>query len=226
MKMMLISRLKGKKKKKVLQEDPKCLSLQMELDARNKELETLKEQQTKELNIKNEEAAELRTKIEDLTSRNTESLVQLEEMRKKCSDFEEQLNKIKKKEMHLTFSESESAGMRPSTTTTIKGKSEEEILDMITQLQQTNKELQAALTMEKKKSQRRRQEASDRRAKFKQRVQNLTRKLSDDSSSSSSEEEEEEDSKNDVILPAPTHSANNTPRQGGKNKLIGIEISM
>ena len=215
---MLISRLKRKKKKKGSQEDPKCLSsLKMELDARNKELETLKEEQTKELNIKNEEAAVLRAKIEDLTSRNADSLVQLEEMRKKCSDFEEQLNNNKtKREMHLTFSQSESAGMRPSTTTTIKGKSEEEILDMITQLQQTNKELHATLTMEKKKSQRRRQEASDRRAKFKQRVQNLTRKLSDDSSSSSSEEEEEEDS----------YSANNTPRQGDKNKLIGIEITM
>lgn len=106
----------------------------MELDARNKELETLKEEQTKELNIKNEEAAVLRAKIEDLTSRNADSLVQLEEMRKKCSDFEEQLNKNnKKKEMHLvTFSQPESAGMRPSTTTTIKGKSEEEILEMIT----------------------------------------------------------------------------------------------
>jgi uncharacterized protein YecA (UPF0149 family) len=203
----------------------------MELDARNKELETLKEQQTKELNIKNEEAAVLRAKIEDLTSRNADSLVQLEEMRKKCSDFEVQLNNNKKKrEMHLTFSQSESAGIRPSTTTTIKGKSEEEILDMISQLQQTNKELHAALAMEKKKSQRRRQEASERRAKFKQRVQNLTRKLSDDSSSSSSSssssEEEEEDSKNDAILPAPTYSANNTPRQGDKNKLIGIEITM
>ena len=87
--------------------------------------------------------------------------------------------------------------MRPSTTTTIKGKSEEEILEMITQLQQTNKELQAALAVEKKKSQRRRQEASERRAKFKQMVQNLTRKLSDDSSSSSSEEEEND--KNDAI---------------------------
>jgi uncharacterized protein YecA (UPF0149 family) len=193
----------------------------MELDARNNELETLKEEQTKELNIKNEEAAVLRAKIEDLTSRNADSLVQLEEMRKKCSDFEEQLNKNnKKKEMHLTFSQPESAGMRPSTTTTIKGKSEEEILEMVTQLQQTNKELHAALAMEKKKSQRRRQEASERRAKFKQRVQTLTRKLSDDSSSS------EEDDENDAILPAPTHSANNTPRQGDKNKLIGIEISV
>jgi uncharacterized protein YecA (UPF0149 family) len=223
--MMLISRLKRKKKKKGPQEDPKCLSssLKMELDARNKELETLKEEQTKELNIKNEEAAVLRAKIEDLTSRNADSLVQLEEMRKKCSDFEEQLNKNnKKKEMHLTFSQTESAGMRPSTKTTIKGKSEEEILEMITQLQQTNKELHAAVAMEKKKSQRRRQEASERRAKFKQRVQNLTRKLSDDSSS----EEDDDDDENDAILPAPTHSANNTPKQGGKNKLIGIEISV
>lgn len=216
---MLISRLKRKKKKKGSQEDPKCL--RMELDARNKELETLKEQQTKALNIKNEEAAVLRAKIEDLTSKNTDSLVQLEEMRKKCSDFEEQLNNNKtKKEVHLTFSQSESAETRPSTTTTIKGKSEEEILEVITQLQQTNKELQAALAVEKKKSQRRRQEASERRAKFKQRVQNLTRKLSDDSSSSSSEEEEEEE------LPAPTHSGNNKPRQGDMNKLIGIEITM
>lgn len=203
--MKIFSRLSGGKKqlKKSLQAcEDKVISLEQELAERNKQLNALEGKQVEDNSVKNDEVKileeknnEYAAKIEDLTSRNIELEaankqlgMQIDEFNTLCSDYKEQVDNNKETQTQFTLSESA-----------------KEMQDIIEILERKNRALEAALAVEKKKSQRKKKDASDRRARFKERVQNLTRKLSDDELS----EEESDDT-------APTESLFDTPKAGSK----------
>lgn len=184
--------------------EDKVLSLKEELGQLNKELKTLEEKHEQESNVRAEEVkmlegknSEFVAKIEDLTSRNSE----LEAANEVLLKEKEQLESNKE-----ILSQSKSAAnMSEMCATAIAATSDKEIQDVIKTLERKNQELIVALANEKKKALRRKQEASDRRAKFKERVQNLTRKLSDD---------EDE---------LPDHDAEGTPKAGSSPKRVDTD---
>jgi chromosome segregation ATPase len=221
--MKIFSRLSGGKKqlKRALQAcEEKVVSLKQELDERNKQLKALEEKQVEESNVNAEEIKILKEKnieytmkIEDLASRNRELEAsnkvyaeereefasKIDELNALCSDYKEQVDIIKQTQTHFTQIESKQT-ISSSTTAT----SNQETQDIIKDLERKNEALEAALAIEKSKSQRRRKEASDRRARFKERVQNLTRKLSEDESDDET----------------PTESLCDTPKAGNTPKRL------
>mmetsp|Transcript_27470 Transcript_27470/g.42341 ORF Transcript_27470/g.42341 Transcript_27470/m.42341 type:complete len:242 (+) Transcript_27470:202-927(+) len=230
----------NKQLKKSLQaSEDEVVSLKKELDERNKRLKSLEEKHVEEINVKAAEAkileeknSECTAKIEDLASRNRELeaankvyieeeqelTAQISQLNTLCSDYKEQVESNKEKQIQL-----ESAQMSSCASAIMAATSDEEIQDVIKTLVRKNDELEIALACEKEKSQRRKQEASDRRAKFKERVQNLTRKLSDDESSgvsNDSSSDESNDSSSDGSNDSPikgslfgTPKAGNTPKR-------------
>ncbi|KAL7439645.1 hypothetical protein ACHAXM_006805 [Skeletonema potamos] len=221
--MKIFSRLSGGKKqlKRALQAcEEKVVSLKQELDERNKQLKALEEKQVEESNVNAEEIKILKEKnieytmkIEDLASRNRELEAsnkvyaeereefasKIDELNALCSDYKEQVDIIKQTQTHFTQIESKQT-ISSSTAAT----SNQETQDIIKDLERKNEALEAALAIEKSKSQRRRKEASDRRARFKERVQNLTRKLSEDESDDET----------------PTESLCDTPKAGNTPKRL------
>lgn len=225
--MKIFSNLRGGKKqlKKALQAcEEEVLSLKQELDERNKQLKALDEKHVEENNIKAEEVkileeknSEYTAKIEDLTSKNRELeaankvcteerqelAAKIDELNALCSDYKEQVDNNKKTKTHFT-QQSEST-QTISSATTMAVTSDKEMQDMIKILKEKNEALEAALVREKKKSQKRMKEASERRARFKEKVQNLTRKLSED------DESDDE---------PPTESPSDTPKAGNAPKRL------
>lgn len=224
--MKIFSNLRGGKKqlKKALQAcEEEVLSLKQELDERNKQLQALDEKHVEEDNIKAEEVkileeknSEYTAKIEDLTSKNRELeaankvgteerqnlAAKIDELNALCSDYKEQVDNNKKTQSHFT-QQSESA-QTISSATTMAVTSDKEMQDMIKILKEKNEALEAALVREKKKSQKRMKEASERRARFKEKVQNLTRKLSED---------DESDDEPPIESPSDTPKAGNAPKR-------------
>eukprot|EP00985_Skeletonema_marinoi_P013984 scaffold7015_cov134-Skeletonema_marinoi.AAC.5 len=220
--------------------EDEVVSLKKELDERNTQLKSLEEKHVEEINvlmaaevkILEEKKSEYTAKIEDLTSRNRELeaankvfieekqelTAQISQLNTLCSDYKEQVESNKEKQIQL-----ESSQMSSCASAIMAATSDEEIQAVINTLVRKNDELEIALACEKEKSQRRKQEASDRRAKFKERVQNLTRKLSDDESSgvsNDSSSDESNDSSSDGSNDSPikgslfgTPKAGNTPKR-------------
>ena len=206
----------------------KVLSLKEELDECNKQLKTLEEKYEVEINVGAEEAkileeknSELLAKIKDLTSRNgeleaaneglikekEELTVQNSELSTKCSGYKERLDRKKESAQKI-----------------VVATTDEEIQGVIKSLEQQNKQLKIAFTNEKNKTLRRKQEASDRRARFKERVQNLTRKLSDDESDddeSESDDDELSSESDDDDVPV-KGSQSSTPKAGNSPKRVDI----
>eukprot|EP00574_Skeletonema_japonicum_P010859 CAMPEP_0201721520 /NCGR_PEP_ID=MMETSP0593-20130828/6178_1 /ASSEMBLY_ACC=CAM_ASM_000672 /TAXON_ID=267983 /ORGANISM="Skeletonema japonicum, Strain CCMP2506" /LENGTH=240 /DNA_ID=CAMNT_0048212349 /DNA_START=112 /DNA_END=834 /DNA_ORIENTATION=+ len=214
----------------------KVLSLKEELDECNKQLKTLEEKYEVEINVGAEEAkileeknSELLAKIKDLTSRNgeleaaneglikekEEFTVQNSELSTKCSGYKERLDKKKESAQKI-----------------VVATTDEEIQGVIKSLEQQNKQLKIAFTNEKNKTLRRKQEASDRRARFKERVQNLTRKLSDGESDDdeSDDDESDDDESDDDELSSESDdddvpvkgSQSSTPKAGNSPKRVDI----
>jgi len=188
--------------------EDEVVSLKKELDERNKQLKSLEEKHVEEINVKaaevkimlEEKNSEYTAKIEDLLKaankvfieEKQELTAQISQLNTLCSDYKQQVESNKEKQIQL-----ESSQMSSCATAIMAATSDEEIQDVIKTLVRKNDELEIALACEKEKSQRRKQEASDRRAKFKERVQNLTRKLSDDDSSSGVSNDSSSDGSND-----------------------------
>ena len=141
--------------------------------------------------ILEEKNSEYTAKIEELTLRNIELeaankvfaeekqelAAQISKLNTLCSDYKDQVESHKQTQTQ-SGSEQEISFATAMAVTSVK-----EIQHAIENFQRRNEELEAALAYEKKKTQNRKREASIRRARFKERVQNLTRKLSDDDSS-------------------------------------------
>lgn len=194
----------GNKLKKSLEAAEKeVASLKEKLDERNRQLKALEEKHVDEGNVEAEEIkileeknSECTAKIEELTLRNSELeaankvfaeekqelTAQISELNILCSDYKDQV------ESHKEMQTQSRSAKGISCETTMAATSDKEIQHKIESLERKNEELEAALAYEKKKTQNRKREASIRRARFKERVQNLTRKLSDDDSSVASDD--------------------------------------
>ena len=134
-----------------------------------------------EIKTLEEKNSEYTAKIEELTLRNNELeaankvfaedkqdlTAQISKLNILCSDYKDQVESHKEMQTQSRSAEG---------------------ISVVENLERRNEELEAALAYEKKKTQNRKREASIRRARFKERVQNLTRKLSDDDSSVASDD--------------------------------------
>mmetsp|Transcript_22167 Transcript_22167/g.31675 ORF Transcript_22167/g.31675 Transcript_22167/m.31675 type:complete len:220 (-) Transcript_22167:45-704(-) len=198
-------------KKSLQASEDKVTSLKEEIGQLNKQLKTLEGKHEKESSVRAEEAkileeknSEFIAKIEDLTSRNSE----LEAANEVFIKEKEQSESNKE-----ILSQSKSAQkISELCATAIAATSDKEIQNVIKMLERKNEELRVALTNEKKKALRRKQEASDRRAKFKERVQNLTRKLPDDEDEDELPSEDSDDAE-----------AEKTPKAGSSPKRVDFK---
>ena len=199
--MKIFSCLSGgnnKLKKSLQASDDEVVSLKQELDERNKLLKAMEEKHAEERHVKAEEVkileeknSEYTAKIEELASRDfeletankvfveekQELTAQISKLNILCSDYKDQVESHREKGI-------QSGSAQGNSCAAMETAGDKEIQHAIEILERRNEELEAALAYEKKKTQKRKQEASNRRARFKERVQNLTRKLSDDDSSS------------------------------------------
>ena len=174
------------------------LSIKQELDEHNKQLKAMEEKHAEErranveeIKILEEKNSEYASKIEELTSRNIELeaankvfaeekqelTAQISKLNILCSDYKDRVESHKEKQI-------QSESVQGISFAAMAAAGDKEIQHAIEILELRNEELEAALADERKKTQKRKREASKRRARFKERVQNLTRKLSDGASSS------------------------------------------